>query len=550
MLFNSYSFFIFLLILLPIYFNQDTRQQNKLLLVFSYIFYAWWDVRFLLLIIASTYIDYICGILIYEENIEKKLLRNPTYFLISSGILLSIINWPEITLEKFFKFSNPIPNNIFIFNKSNLIGLFCLLLIPSIIYLLDKMTINRNLQIRKKIFLLTSLLANLSLLGFFKYYNFFIENFNLIFEKLSINMDLTTLNIILPVGISFYTFQTLSYSIDIYKGRLSPTKNFLNFALFVSYFPQLVAGPIERASELLPRLESKRIISRSEVLRGVHLVIFGMFKKVAIADAIGVFVNQVFEKQEGLLSGDVILGALCFGIQVYCDFSGYTDIARGISKILGIDIVKNFNLPYFSKNLGDFWRRWHISLYSWFTDYIYNPVLIKYRALGKWGGTIAITTTFTLSGLWHGAAWNYILWGALHSLGLTFLLVSKNVRKKVKNLISKKLYELMSFITTQTFVFAVYIVFRATNMIQIKNFFISILTSSPFTKSIPFIPLKSFFYAFPVLIIYELVENKHSNPKFYLNYPKTFQFLFYCVLFGILFIGKENQAIEFVYFQF
>jgi len=233
-------------------------------------------------------------------------------------------------------------------------------------------------------------------------------------QSLGIHLDVFTLQVILPVGISFYTFQTMSYSLNIYKGKLTPAKNFIEFSAFVAFFPQLVAGPIERASNLLPQFCRQRVFSYDRSVEGVRLILWGFFKKIVIADALAPAVNEIFANYGHYSSGTLILGAIYFAFQIYCDFSGYSDIARGLAKLLGFELMVNFNFPYFSRGISEFWRKWHISLSTWFRDYLYVP--LGGSRVGKMRGISNILIIFIVSGFWHGANWTFILWGALHAL--------------------------------------------------------------------------------------------------------------------------------------
>jgi D-alanyl-lipoteichoic acid acyltransferase DltB (MBOAT superfamily) len=270
----------------------------------------------------------------------------------------------------------------------------------------------------KKRFLFLSLISNLGILGFFKYFNFFIDSFESVFSSLfNSRLDFLHLNVVLPVGISFYTFQTLSYTIDIYKNQIKPTRNFIDFALFVSFFPQLVAGPIERAKNLLPQLSKEYFPSRIQIKQGVVLIIFGLFRKVMIGDTAGRYVDHIFEKPDIYFSDELLFALILFSIQIYADFSGYSSIARGVAKLLGIELMENFNQPYFSRNITEFWRRWHISLSHWLRDYLYIP--LGGNRKGKIRTYLHLMITMLLGGLWHGASWNFVIWGGLHGLYLS-----------------------------------------------------------------------------------------------------------------------------------
>ncbi|RPJ56933.1 MAG: MBOAT family protein [Acidobacteria bacterium] len=285
---------------------------------------------------------------------------------------------------------------------------------------------------RRKLYLLASISANLGILGFFKYFNFFIDNAARLLESAGLNPDLPVLYVILPVGISFYTFQAMSYTIDVYRGELKPTNSLLNYLLYVCYFPQLVAGPIERATKLLPAIERKRTVTKEMVASGVVLILIGFFRKVVIADALGSQIDPVFGSPGSFSSPQLMKALYLFALQIYCDFAGYSDIARGTSRLMGIDLMVNFNHPYFASNLSDFWRRWHISLSTWLRDYLYIP-------LGGNRGTAFKTyrnlmLTMLLGGLWHGAAWAFVIWGALHGLYLVlFRLVPRIFAISEKN---------------------------------------------------------------------------------------------------------------------
>jgi alginate O-acetyltransferase complex protein AlgI len=266
----------------------------------------------------------------------------------------------------------------------------------------------------KKILLLTSLCVNLGLLGFFKYFNFFIENFISVFSFCNLEFNPKTLNIVLPVGISFYTFQTLSYTIDIYRNKIEPTKDFITFAAFVAFFPQLVAGPIERATNLLPQFQKNRSFDYAKAVDGLRQMLWGFFKKMVIADNCGQYVDIIFQNHTHLSSSTLLLGAILFSFQLYCDFSGYSDIAIGASRLFGFNLMRNFAFPYFSRNNPEYWSRWHISLSTWFRDYVYIPLGGNKGKPGIKMRNLAIT--FLAIGLWHGANWTFIAWGMINAM--------------------------------------------------------------------------------------------------------------------------------------
>ena len=280
---------------------------------------------------------------------------------------------------------------------------------------------------QKKNLLLLSLISNLGLLFIFKYFNFFLESFLNVSNLLGFQLNVGLLNIVLPVGISFYTFQTLSYTIDVYRGKIRATRDWILFASYVTFFPQLVAGPIERAGRILPQLSKKRTFDWNQSRIGVRKLLLGFFKKVVIADSLSPMVDFTFNNYQELSSLALLLGALFFTIQIYCDFSGYSDIAIGISKLFGINLIENFNYPYFSKNIGEFWKRWHISLTNWFRDYLYFPLGGSLVTLAIAIKNVAIV--FIISGLWHGAKWTYIFWGIIHII----FYIPYFLRKRVNN---------------------------------------------------------------------------------------------------------------------
>lgn len=345
MLFNSQVFLIFFVVVYGLYLLSQKRVklQNTLLLVASYIFYGYWDWRFLSLIALSTFIDFYTG-------------------------------------KSLGKIEGDTPADLK----------------------------------RRKILLFCSVAANLGILGFFKYFNFFTDSFAEMLNLFGLQADPITLNIILPVGISFYTFQTMSYTIDVYRNQLKPTHDLLNFAVFVSFFPQLVAGPIERAVNLLPQTEQPRRITIEHFNAGLFLILWGYFKKVVIADNTGEIANLIFNNYTAYSGFDLVIGVLAFAIQIYCDFSGYSDIARGISRLMGFELMVNFRLPYFALNPTDFWQRWHISLSSWLRDYLYIP--LGGNRYGSFNTYRNLFLTMLLGGLWHGASWNFVIWGGFHGL--------------------------------------------------------------------------------------------------------------------------------------
>jgi alginate O-acetyltransferase complex protein AlgI len=486
MLFNSLDFAIFLPIVFLLYWflvQKNLKLQNAIIVVASYVFYGWWDWRFLSLIIFSTVVDYLIGQRLRTEDKQSK----------------------------------------------------------------------------RKALLWTSIFVNLGFLGFFKYYNFFLENFVDAFSLFGMQINANSLNIILPVGISFYTFQTLSYTIDVYNKKLEPTQDFIAFSAFVCFFPQLVAGPIERASNLLPQFYKKRAFEYHKAVDGMRQILWGLFKKVVIADNCAEFANQIFNNSADMNGSTLVLGAIFFTFQIYGDFSGYSDIAIGTSKLFGLDLKQNFATPYFSRDIAEFWRRWHISLSTWFRDYLYIPLG------GSRGGTwMKIRNTFAIflvSGFWHGANWTFIFWGALNAIYFLPLLLTNNNRKNLGVVAEGKLLpsfgELIAMLTTFTLTVFAWIFFRAENVSHAFSYIGEIFSISLFNS-----PMKDLWRINTgtliinlaiCLVVFVLVDwlNRNSNHSLNLKSIKNkiIRFLIYYILIIAIFFMNSSQQ-EFIYFQF
>jgi alginate O-acetyltransferase complex protein AlgI len=395
MQFNSWEYIIFFSAIYFLYWLiKDYKLQNRLLLVASYYFYASWDVRFLILIVVSTIVDFICGQKIYECSIPK----------------------------------------------------------------------------RKKRWLLLSITTNLGILGFFKYFDFFITSLEPMLSAFGLTATNLRLHIVLPVGISFYTFQTMSYTIDIYRGQLRPTRRFFDFALFVAFFPQLVAGPIERASNLLPQILKPRKLNHERFTTGIWLILWGLWKKIVIADNMAIIADKIFlnTAEETVLM--IYLGIVAFAWQVYCDFSAYSDIARGTGRLLGFDLMLNFNLPYFAVNPSDLWRRWHISLSTWLRDYLYRPLGGNRGSWFRKGFNAFFT--MALCGLWHGAGWNFVGWGVFNGIGLVLhgILFGTAEKKQFKNF---NWQWLISVIGTFHFFIAGLLIFRCSRKVIVGQRYVN-----------------------------------------------------------------------------
>jgi alginate O-acetyltransferase complex protein AlgI len=410
-------------------------------------------------------------------------------------------------------------------------------------------------QKKRKLFLWLSIIVNLGFLGFFKYYNFFLDNLITAFTFFGTQLQASSLKIILPVGISFYTFQTLSYTIDVYRKKLTPTKDFVAFAAFVSFFPQLVAGPIERATNLLPQFYKKREFDYSKAVDGLRQILWGLFKKIVIADNSARFANEFFNNSGEYGGSGLLLGALFFTFQIYGDFSGYSDIAIGTSRLFGFNLKQNFAFPYFSRDIAEFWRRWHISLSTWFRDYLYIPLG------GSRGGTsMKIRNTFIIfivSGFWHGANWTFIAWGALNAIYFLPLLLTNKNRNNIgvasEGMLFASFKDIMNICLTFLLTVLAWIFFRADNLSHAFNYISSIFSKSLF--SIPEFSNRQLAIETFVLIILLVViewigrETQYGLEKFGFKWPRPLRLSFYMILVCLIFLylGKEQ---EFIYFQF
>jgi len=408
---------------------------------------------------------------------------------------------------------------------------------------------------------------NLGILCFFKYFNFFISSFVDGLTLIGIHTNFTTIKILLPIGISFYTFIGLSYIIDVFKNRIIPEKSFVVYSVFTSFFPLILAGPIERATHLLPQLNKKREFDYSKAVDGLRQILWGLFKKIVIADNFAEYTNTIFNNSSEYSGSTLVIGALFFTFQIYCDFSGYSDIAIGTSRLFGIDLLRNFASPYFSKNIGEFWKRWHISLSFWFRDYVFLP--LAYSISGKIKANqfclirtefviyvVAISITFLLTGLWHGANYTFIIWGVMHAL---LLIVNKATLRPKKKLYSRLGFINNSFVSfieiITTFIIIVFswIIFRSDNLTQAVHYIRQIFSNSLFTmphfsgigKTIPIIFLTVIF------ILAEWIgrDDQFAIQRLGIKWRRPFKYaLYYSIIFIIIWFGGKEQ--DFIYFQF
>jgi len=403
---------------------------------------------------------------------------------------------------------------------------------------------------RRKLLLGVSLAVNVAFLGFFKYFGFFADSLATAFDSVGLQADWPTLNILLPVGISFYTFQTLSYTIDIYRGKLEPVKSLRDFALFVAFFPQLVAGPIERASHFLPQVLKRRTLTFEQTGQGAFLILFGLFKKIAIADGISKSIDAVYNSSGTVGTLDIILATYLFAIQIYCDFSGYTDIARGVSKLVGFDLMENFKTPYFAVNPSDFWRRWHISLSTWLRDYIYIPLGGNRKGLGKTYRNLMIT--MVLGGIWHGAAWNFIYWGIYQGSILSLHRLVAGAKPTVKPVLNWVDGVRRGLLIAMFFQIVCYgwLLFRANSMSQIYSFSNRLFFNPVW--SAPIIPQPSLAAIAGIVIIavIDLAQYTSGEPTFYRRWSIPSKAALYATLLVVILMGLSNTGSTFIYFQF
>jgi len=435
---------------------------------------------------------------------------------------------------------------------------FSLLLIFSVLlnYYGAILVENQSSSRSRSLFLTAVVVLNIVVLGFFKYYNFFANSASVLFSKFGLSIDVPTLSIILPIGISFYTFHGLSYIIDVYYKRIKTHRNLVDYTLFVTYFPLLVAGPIERATHLLPQLKVKREFSYIQCVQGLELILWGFLKKLVIADSLAPFVSTIFDNSGSHNSTALILGAIAFAFQVYGDFSGYTDIARGVSRLFGIELLLNFSYPYFSRSIPEFWSRWHISLSSWLNDYVFMPIALKYRDYGKHGIFLAVFSTFLVSGIWHGAAWHFIAWGAFHGLlYLPFIYKGKGLRSMFgKRTENYSLRDLPSILLTFSLVLIGYIMFRANSLTDAMIYYKGLFTGS--LMEVPNIQGKTtllmIFVFILILLIIEFKGRHTTNPISHIaNIKSRFvRWSLYSLLLFVIGMYMNNNVSAFIYFQF
>ncbi len=402
---------------------------------------------------------------------------------------------------------------------------------------------------KSKYYTIGNIAINLLILGVYKYYNFFAESLVESFSLIGIQLNISSLNLILPVGISFYTFQALSYTIDVYKGKIEPTRNIVAFFAFISFFPQLVAGPIERATNLLPQFLRNRVFDYDRAVDGTKQILWGLFKKMVIADNCADLVNTVWATYPEHNSLMLIVAALLFTFQIYGDFSGYSDIAIGTAKLFGISLKRNFNYPYFSRNVAEFWKRWHISLNTWFVDYIYIPLGGSREGnVKKFRNTVVI---FLTSGLWHGANWTFVCWGAYHALLFLPLMLMGKSKKYTETIAEGRIFpsfkEMVSLLTTFILVVIGWIIFRANNISEFFDYMSHIFNNINIAESIKY-PKNTFFFIAVLLLVEWINRKKQFGLQFSLP-QRWMQWSVYLLL-ALAVLTQAGHQTQFIYFQF
>jgi alginate O-acetyltransferase complex protein AlgI len=544
MLFNSITYFIFLPIVYLVYVILPSRLQNITLLIASYIFYAWWDVRFLSLIAVSTATNYCCGLMIKDGVISTRSRLISSVSIIFTCLFSLLIPWSNppssFNIAALKQSLSSINTDFFI-----IFIVVCLIVIAANLVYPKIALYNENKK--KLLFVTLGVAANLFILGFFKYYNFFIDNIELLLRDLDFDPTRFHLNIVLPIGISFFTFKGISYVVDVYRGNVVPENRYLNFALFIGFFPALLAGPLDRAKDLLPQFAVTRKFNPDNIFAGLHLFLYGLFKKVVIADGVVRTVNSVFGSSGQVSWIDVIIASVFFTIQIYCDFSGYTDMARGTAKFFGINLTLNFDLPYFSKNPQEFWKRWHISLSSWLRDYLY--ISLGGNRDGKAKTYRNLMITMALGGLWHGAAWNFILWGIYHGILLCIHRAVSSVRSftLTRWTFFGNTIKLACFFLVTCYG---WLLFRAGSLEKIISLTSVLIFDFGNMDFRAMRPRAAVGLGLPILLFIELIEYSTGGKRFYEKLPIPAWTATYALMIFVLFLGMSNESAQFIYFNF
>jgi D-alanyl-lipoteichoic acid acyltransferase DltB (MBOAT superfamily) len=531
MLFQTATFFIFFAVMFALYWalRHSLAWQNRMLLVASYVFYAWWDVRFLILIVGGTAFAYVMAPAVAGERIGRRQLLEGLALMLAGGLVSFVPdlahNWRYLAMV--------------------------LLLMGGTTGL--ALALNALPDARRGRTALTfGIVANLVLLGFFKYFNFFAESFGDIIGLVGGHVSWTTANIVLPIGISFFTFQKIAYLLDVWRREFAPSKSILTFASFVAYFPQLVAGPIERAPNLYGQFLVPRQITAEGLKSGALLFLWGMYKKVVIADNLAPITNDVFGRAGTATTGELLVGILAFAFQIYGDFSGYTDMARGIARMMGFRLMLNFNLPYFARTPSEFWERWHISLSSWLRDYLYISLG------GNRGGTLLtyrnLFLTMLLGGLWHGASWTFVAWGAFHGTILILYRLANVDRRLMPQVAALQARApavgLLANVGLGTFMFALtlmgWLFFRAPDMATVGAYLVGLFSGFDMASDAWG---QLALYTVPLILV-QIWQRSTGRLEFLSDSPAFVRYnLVLFMLFSLVFLAPK-EASDFIYFAF
>jgi len=516
------------------------------LLVASYAFYAWWDVRFLFLIILSTVVNYCCGRMILTGFMS---LTQRMYF--SAWVILAffftvLISWNNLPGFQGI-FTTHVEGGILTaWNEGWKIFLAVCITI-GIGNLLYSKAVVLDAERKKTVFLCLGVATNLLILGGFKYCNFFIDNLAWMLMGLGMDPARFHLDIVLPIGISFYTFKGIGYIVDVYRGDIEVEDRYTDFALFIAFFPALLAGPIDRGVRLLPQIRAERKLTWEQSIRGLHLFFYGLFKKVVIADGVVRTINSVYGQTGQVSWIDVVVATVLFTIQIYCDFSGYTDMARGTAKMFGIDLMVNFNLPYFAKNPHEFWSRWHISLSTWLRDYLYIPLGGNRQGSVKTYRNLILT--MALGGLWHGAAWNFVLWGLYHGLVLCVHRAIGTVRSAAqmqRNLLNEGFKIVFYFMVTCYG----WLLFRAPSLEKIANLTSTLIFDFGNMDFGATRPRAAVLFGLPIFLCIEVIEYASNGKTFYQRLPIPAWTALYALMIFAVILGMSSESPQFIYFNF
>lgn len=545
---NSLTYIAFFVCIYLIYRVMPRRFQNMFLLIASYVFYAWWDIRFLFLVILSTVLNYCSATVLRNGAIGIRQRATLSIWIILAYALTVLIGWDQFSISREASTGGI---NWLVFVSGSSPGIWTMFVMLLVAVLLSNVLYSRvalfDERSQKKLYLVLGVSCNIIILGFFKYYSFFLDNLESFLSIAGINLSGLRLDIVLPVGISFYTFRGISYIVDAYRSQVRTEHSFSDIALYMAFFPSILAGPIDRVSAFLWQIHEKRNLSWDQSIRGVHLFLFGLFKKVVIADGVVKTVSSVFDSTARASWIDVVVATALFTIQIYCDFSGYTDMARGTAKVLGIDLMVNFRLPYFSRNPRDFWSRWHISLSTWLRDYLYIP--LGGNRKGRARTYINLVVTMVLGGLWHGAAWNFILWGLYHGIVLSIhrAIISVVSRDRNRGNIVVNTAKVMCCLIAVCYG---WLLFRAPSLDRIVTLTSTLVFDFGNMDLGATWPKVAALLGLPIFLTIEAVEKLGEGKPFYQKVPIPVWTALYASMVFCTVIGLTTESAQFIYMVF